>query len=160
MNRAHPSTGEPGAAGSSASRPGHPDLLRVLVIDHDARVRDAIRETIALEADMQLVGESDAAGAALTMARDTDPFVALVDVGLPDLVSGLELVQQLSEMPSVSVVAMSVRIAVRTAALAAGARYFIEKGGDIDELLATVRAAARPITGRTTAEPFDSTAGQ
>lgn len=146
MNRAHSSIDEPGADDPSASPRASPKSVRVLMVDHDARVRDAIRETIALEADMQLVGESDDASAALTMAQDINPLVALVDVGLPDLVSRLELVQQLSDMPRVSVVAMSVRNAVRTAALAAGARYFIEKGGDIDELLATVRAAARPTT--------------
>jgi len=60
----------------------------VLVVDDDARVRQAIAHTIALEPDMELVAEARDAGTALAMAGDHRPAVALVDVLLPDDVGG------------------------------------------------------------------------
>jgi DNA-binding NarL/FixJ family response regulator len=116
-------------------------LIRVLVVDDDARVRTALRETFALENDMSLVGDAHDAAAALAMAAATDPDVALVDVLLPDDGTGLALVGALSRRPGCGVVAMSVRSALREGALTAGAVAFVEKGDDIDVLLDSVRRA-------------------
>jgi DNA-binding NarL/FixJ family response regulator len=115
--------------------------MRVLVVDDDARVRTALRETFALESDMSLVGEAGDAAAALAVAAATDPDVALVDVLLPDDGIGLALVGSLSRRPGCGVVAMSVRSALRERALSAGAVAFVEKGDDIDVLLGSVRGA-------------------
>jgi DNA-binding NarL/FixJ family response regulator len=118
--------------------------IRLLVVDDDPRVRQAIAGTIALEPGLMIVGEADNAAAALVMGAHADPSVALVDVLLPDDVTGLALVRTLAERPTCAVVAMSVRGGLREAALAAGAVAFVEKGGDIDALLDAVRAAAAP----------------
>jgi DNA-binding NtrC family response regulator len=66
--------------------------------------------------------------------------VALVDVLLPDDVTGLALVRSL-QRPGCEVVAMSVRSGLRAAARAAGAVAFVEKGSDIDAILQAVRFA-------------------
>jgi DNA-binding NarL/FixJ family response regulator len=118
--------------------------VRVLVVDDDSRVRAAIGQTIALEADLVMVGEAADATAALALAEGTDPSVALVDLLLPDRATGLALVAQLAQRPCCAVVAMSVRSSLCTAAVDAGAVTFVEKGGDIDAMLDAVRAAAAP----------------
>jgi DNA-binding NarL/FixJ family response regulator len=118
--------------------------IRLLVVDDDIRVRAAIRQTIALERGVVLVADVADATAALALVRSVDSLVALVDVLLPDEVTGLALVRGLNQRPGCAVVAMSVRGGLRQAALAAGAVAFVEKGGDIDALLAAVRAAAAP----------------
>jgi two-component system response regulator DesR len=118
------------------------ELIRVLIVDDDARVRAAIRETIALEADLLVVGEAADAATTLAMASAADPSVALIDVLLPDESTGLGLVRSMSRKPGCSVVAMSIRSGLRRAALAAGAVAFVEKGDDIDALLHSVRTAA------------------
>lgn len=117
--------------------------IRLLVVDDDARVRAAITRTIMLEADLVLLGAARDPASALTMAAASDPAVALVDVLLPDEASGLDLIRGLARSPRCAVVAMSVRGAVRAAALAAGAVAFGEKD-DVDALLAQVRSAALP----------------
>jgi DNA-binding NarL/FixJ family response regulator len=117
------------------------DPIRVLIVDDDPRVRQAIGSTIALEADMVMVAEAADAATALALAEDTGPSVALVDVLLPDDVSGLTLVGNLQQRPGCEVVAMSVRSGLRAAARAAGAVAFVEKGSDIDALLQAVRLA-------------------
>jgi DNA-binding NarL/FixJ family response regulator len=124
----------------AAGPPSH-SLIRLLVVDDDPRVRQAIAGTIALESDLTIVAEAADATSALSMADATDPSVALVDVLLPDAVTGLALIRSLNARPTGAVIAMSVRGGLREAALAAGAVAFVEKGGDIDGLLAALRGA-------------------
>jgi DNA-binding NarL/FixJ family response regulator len=123
----------------------NPDpAIRLLVVDDDARVRAAIGRTIALEDDLVIVAEAANAKTALALAAGADISVALVDVLLPDAVTGLALVRSLNQKPGCAVVAMSARGGIRAAALAAGAVAFLEKGGDIDGVLAAIRVAVRP----------------
>jgi DNA-binding NarL/FixJ family response regulator len=114
----------------------------LLVVDNDVRVRAAIVQTVALEPDLLIVAEAADAKTALVLAGNAEPSVALVDVLLPDDVTGLALVASLKQRPGCAVVAMSVRGGLRAAALAAGAVAFVEKESDIDAILNTVRAAA------------------
>jgi DNA-binding NarL/FixJ family response regulator len=114
------------------------------VADDDARVRTAIGQTVALEADLVIVADAADGAAALALAEATGPSVALVDVLIPDEATGLALVASLCRRPGCAVVAMSVRSGLRRAALAAGAVAFAEKAGDIDAVLDAVRAAALP----------------
>lgn len=130
------------SAGPGTAQPEWP--VRVLVVDDDARVRAAMAQTIALEADLVMVGEAADVTAALALAERANPSVALVDVLLPDDIAGLALVAGLARRPRLAVVAMSVQSSLCGAAVAAGAIAFVEKGGDIDALLDTVRAAAPP----------------
>jgi DNA-binding NtrC family response regulator len=127
-------------AGGTSYGPERP--IRVLVIDDDLRVRAAFVQTIALERDLVLVAEAADARTALAVAERVDPSVAVVDVLLPDAVTGLALMTSLNLRPGCAVVAMSVRGGLRAAALAAGAVAFVEKESDIDAILNTVRAAA------------------
>jgi two-component system response regulator DesR len=115
--------------------------IRLLLVDRDARVRGAIHETITFESDLTLVAEAADAAAARALADRTSPAVALVDLLLPDIGTGLALVHSLSRRPGCAVVAMSGRGGLREAALAAGAFALVDKSGDIDAILNTVRAS-------------------
>jgi CheY-like chemotaxis protein len=140
-----PTAGEdaaPGSTGLVSSGPEGP--IRLLVADDDARVRAAIGQTIALEADLVMVADAANAAAALALAESTDPSVALVDLLIPDEAAGLAPIRSLGQRPGCAVVVMSVRGGLRHAALAAGAVAFVEKAGDIDAVLDTIRAAAPP----------------
>lgn len=116
--------------------------IRLLVVDDDARVRTAIAQTVALESDIVIVAQANSASVTLALAERTEPRVALVDVLLPDATTGLALVRGLEQRAGCAVVAMSVRGGLRRAALAARAVAFVEKGSDIDAILAAVRDAA------------------
>ena len=129
-----------GVTGVVTYEPEQP--IRLLVVDDDPRVRQAIALTIALEPDLVIVAEAADATTALALADGADPSVALVDLLVPEDVTGLALVRSLSERPHCAVVAMSIRGGLRDAALADGAVAFVEKSGDIDAVLDVVRAVA------------------
>ena len=70
--------------------------IRLLVVDDDPRVRQALAPTIALEPDLVIVAAAADAMTALEFAERTAPSVALVDVLLPDELAGLALVRSLA----------------------------------------------------------------
>lgn len=116
-------------------------VVRILVVDDDPRVRNAIAQTVALEADLIMVAEAPAAVTAPSMAEDMMPSVALVDLALPDSAPGLSLVRTLTPHAGCAVVAMSIPGGLRPHALMAGAALFVEKDGSIDAVLTAVRSA-------------------
>jgi DNA-binding NarL/FixJ family response regulator len=119
-----------------------PEPIRVLVVDDDPRVRTAIGRTLALENDLIVVAEVADAATALAESERTATFVALVDLALPEIKTGVDLVRELSERFGCKVVAMSISGGLREAALCAGAALFVEKDGDIEAVLNAVRIAS------------------
>jgi DNA-binding NarL/FixJ family response regulator len=117
------------------------DVIRVLVVDDDARVRPALHDLIDASGGMQVVATAGDGSAALEADEQAGPAVALVDVLLPDRADGIELVRSLA-MRGRPVVATSVSAAVRTEALAAGASRIVEKAPDAQRLLTALRHSA------------------
>ena len=112
--------------------------IRVLVVDDDARVRAALSQTIALESGLVMVAAVADTAAALAWAERCDSDVALIDLFLPELASGLTLVRLLAQRTRCPVVAMSMRGGcVRQHSPRAPAR-FVEKDCDIDAVLHAV----------------------
>jgi DNA-binding NarL/FixJ family response regulator len=102
--------------------------LRVLLLEDDPRVRAGLRRLLEATPGIAVV------------PLGTDADVALVDVDLPDRAAAAARIRGLAG--GVPVVALSLDGATRDAALAAGARAFVEKDGAPETLLAALRAAA------------------
>jgi DNA-binding NarL/FixJ family response regulator len=103
--------------------------LRVLVLDDDPRVRAGLCRLLEATPDLVVV------------PLGTHADVALVDVDLPDRAAVTARVRALAG--GVPVVALSLDGAARDAALASGARAFVEKDGAPEALLTALHAAAR-----------------
>lgn len=122
-------------------------MIRVLIADDHAVVREGIKRMIDNVDDMVVVAEASD-GPALLAHLSTQPGDAIVmDLSMPGM-SGLDLLQELRRhKPSPPVVVLSMypadQYAVRT--LAAGASSFLHKGGPPDEL---IRALRTVVTGR------------
>jgi two-component system response regulator MprA len=122
--------------------------MRVLVIDDDRAVRDALRRAFTL--DGYDVHAADSGLAGLQRLDETRPDVIVLDVMMPD-VDGLEVCRRMrADGDRTPILMLTARDAVsdRIDGLDAGADDYLVKPFDVGELNARVRALLR----RTNAE--------
>jgi len=119
-------------------------VIRVLLADDHAVVRQGLRTFLDLQDDIEVVAEAGDGEAALDAAQRTDPDVILLDLVMPKL-DGVGALKRLRERES------RARIIVLTsfgdddklfAALRAGAAGYLLKDVEPLELVRAIRAAA------------------
>ena len=117
--------------------------MRILVIDDDRAVRDALRRALTLAGYEVRAAEGGLEG--LKLAGETRPDVIVLDVLMPDL-DGLELCRRLrSQGDRTPILMLTARDAVsdRIDGLDAGADDYLVKPFDVGEMTARVRALLR-----------------
>jgi DNA-binding NarL/FixJ family response regulator len=120
-------------------------VIRLLIADDHALVRDALTKLLGETEDIEVVGVAQDGRRAVALALETDPDVVLMDLEMPDL-NGIEATSELQRLrPQVRVVVLTTfsdrqRI---LGALDAGALGYLLKDADPDEIVRGVRAAAR-----------------
>jgi DNA-binding NarL/FixJ family response regulator len=119
--------------------------IKVLLIEDHRLVREALRDALAKEPDIAVIGEAGDAAGAFERTRGLVPDVVVLDIGLPDL-NGIEVASRLKEMTGVDarIVALSARTDRRsvTEMLSAGACAYVTKSSAGTELVRAIRAAA------------------
>jgi two-component system, OmpR family, response regulator MprA len=117
--------------------------MRLLVVDDDRALRDALRRALTLAGYEVLLAESGAT--ALSEVASGVPDAVVLDIGLPDI-DGLEVCRLLRRDGNrVPVLMLTARDAVSDSVdgLDAGADDYLVKPFDIDELKARLRALLR-----------------
>lgn len=123
---------------------GTTEKIRVLVVDDQAVVRDAIRALIATQKDMVVVGEASDGKEAVEKVRQHAPDVVLMDIVMPGI-SGLKATQMISDERQDTKVLMlsqyddedNIRESDKV-----GACGFIAKSSANTELLSAIRSAS------------------
>jgi DNA-binding NarL/FixJ family response regulator len=123
------------------------DLLRVLIVGSDGRVRRGLRALLEAQPDIVVIGEAATAAQAEQYSATLRTSVVVLDLMLPTLDDGLAAVRLLAAHKR-PCVAISWHARLREVALKMGASDFVEKGGSPEMVLAAIRGACHPADQR------------
>ena len=118
-------------------------ITRTLLVDDNAGFRRSLKEFLAWEPDIEVIGEAADGQEAILKARELKPDLVLMDLRMPGI-SGIDATRQLrDEMPELKVIILSVfdLQEYRDAARASGANGYVTKGSLFEELLPVIRGA-------------------
>lgn len=124
-----------------------PSLIRVLIADDNRSVRKGLRLQLEAAGGIQVIGEVSNGVDAVAVARRERADVVLMDLQMPGM-TGIEATRELtrptSEPPIAVIVMTSFSLDGYVAdALDAGARGYLLKSHDSDQLLTAIKAAMR-----------------
>ncbi len=123
------------------------EIIKIVIADDHAFLREGIKKTIQDEMDMKVVGEASNAIEALSLIKELDPNIVILDISMPGK-SGLDILKDLKSMKKTfRILILSMhpedRFAIR--ALKAGASGYLTKESAPDELVKAIRTI---LTGR------------
>jgi two-component system, NarL family, response regulator DevR len=119
--------------------------IRILLVDDHEVVRHGLRQLLAREDDMEVIGEAATGADALRLVDVTRPDVVLLDAKLGDL-DGSEVCRRtLAVSPTTAVVILTgyVQDGAVLKSLAAGAKGYLIKDVEIAEVKRAIRAVYR-----------------
>ncbi len=119
-------------------------MIRVLVADDQAIVRDGLVTVLDLNDDVEVVGEAADGAEAVRLAAELRPDVVLMDLRMPGLDGAGATARIVADRPGTRVLVLTTFAddASIAAALRAGAIGYLTKDAGRRELLSAVRAAA------------------
>jgi DNA-binding NarL/FixJ family response regulator len=119
--------------------------LRVVIADDHPLYRDGLRALIEAMPDAELVGEASTGNEAVALAIRLRPEVVLMDIQLPGR-NGIEATRAIADQaPDVAVLVLTMFEDDDSvfAAMRAGARGYLLKGADQEELMQAIASVAR-----------------
>lgn len=147
----HQQAGKPVCAAPDAAprlgQVGADRPLAVLIAAREALARAGYRALLETDGRISVVGEAASAQQAVVTAKDTDPDVALIDLGLPDLGDANATARIVADAAFAEVAVMV--LTERTddervsAALRAGAMGVLARDVDAERLVLAVQALGR-----------------
>ncbi|MFQ5721554.1 MAG: response regulator transcription factor [Candidatus Aminicenantales bacterium] len=115
--------------------------IKILIADDQKMIRQALRNLIKKEPDIEVIGEAEDGLASVKMAEKLMPDVILMDVVMPGL-SGIEATRRIKiKFPSIKIIAFSIFLdkeLVREM-LKAGASAYLAKEDMVEEWLKAVK---------------------
>lgn len=142
------------------------DSIRIALCDDHAIVRSGLRRILEAEPDFEVVAEAGTGEEAVAAARDTQPDVFVMDLGLPDRNGIAATGDVLEASPTTRVLVLTVHddVAYLRRAFDAGASgYLVKEAADIELVQAVRQVAAgaqyvHPSLGAALLAPNASTA--
>lgn len=119
--------------------------IHILIADDHALFRSGLRSLLASVPDTDVVGEASTGQDAIAQAEALQPDVVLMDIQMPGL-NGIDATRRIvATSPHIGVIIVTMFEDDDSifAAMRAGARGYVLKGADQEEMLRTIRAVAR-----------------
>lgn len=120
------------------------DSIRLLIADDHTLFRDGVRALLQSIPEFQVVGEAATGEQVILQAKALQPDVILMDLQMPG-VNGIEATRRIAQSSphiGILVVTMFQDDDSVFAAMRAGARGYILKGADQEEMVRAIRAVA------------------
>jgi DNA-binding NarL/FixJ family response regulator len=127
-----------------APPPGLPriEVLRLMIVDDNARTRSALAACLAGISCLKVIGEACDGQDAIDKLQTLAPDLVLMDCRMPRM-TGLEATRILKrQWPTVKIVILTLYPDCDPEARAAGADALLTKGCSLEELTSTLRAVA------------------
>lgn len=149
--------------------------IKVLLVEDHTMTRMGLQLVLEKVEDIELVGEAEDGEKAVDLAKELNPDVILMDIGLPGI-DGIEATKRIKDLKIASNILVFTSRDNETdifAALGAGATAYIMKGANPDQLVSAIRAVnegtawldpaiakvvLRNLTGQNQQQPEQSTA--
>lgn len=127
-------------------------VLKVVLADDHAVVREGLKAVVNSQPDMRVIGEAEDGEAAWRMAKELGPDVVVMDLSMPVLGGAEATVLVKRDCPKVKILALTVHEerSYLTQLLRAGASGYVLKRAAPTELVNAVRTVA---SGRTYIDP-------
>ncbi len=116
--------------------------IRVLIVDDIEETRENIKKLLSFEVEFKVVGSVGTGRDALKAALELRPDIVIMDINMPDM-DGIQATNEITKaVPTAAVIMMSVQTDAdyMRKAMQAGARQFLGKPIDPDELYSTIRS--------------------
>lgn len=121
------------------------EVIQILIADDHTLFRDGLRALFGSLADTAVIGEAASGMEAIAEAEKLQPDVILMDIQMPGI-NGIEATRQITQTsPHIGVIVVTMFEDDDSvfAAMRAGARGYVLKGADQEEMIRTIRAVAR-----------------
>ena len=119
--------------------------IRLLLVDDQPAIRRGLKMRIALEPDLEVVGEVGTATEAIPLAQALLPDVVLMDIEMPSMegISAIAALRRVVPHSAVVLFTLYDNAAMRARAREAGAAALVAKHQTEVALLAAIRRAAK-----------------
>ncbi len=121
------------------------DPIRVLIADDHPFYREGVRTMLNAEPDIEIAGEAASGEEAIAQVESLQPDVILMDLKMPGI-QGIEATRHIMRSrPHIAVLVITMFEADETvfAAMRAGARGYLLKDADQEELIRAIKAVHR-----------------
>ena len=117
----------------------------MLLADDHAMVREGMSEMLSTEEDIQVVGEAENGQEAVELVRKLKPDVVILDIEMPVMGAQAALTRMLriSPLPKVIIVTVFADSRLVRELLGRGASAYLSKSASTQDLITTVKSAAR-----------------
>lgn len=122
-----------------------PDKTRIIIADNHPLLREGLRQVVASDEGLSVVGEAEDGVAALALIESQKPDVAVLDITMPGM-DGFDLARAIREKDlAVQVIFLTIHDEedMVNEALDLGARGYVLKEGTVKEIVFAIKAVAK-----------------
>lgn len=118
--------------------------IKLMIADDHKLFREGLKALLSVTDDVEIVAEAEDGNSALKKCIELQPQIVLMDINMPGL-NGIHATQQIVEkFPQIGIVMLTMLEDDTSVfnAMRAGARGYLLKGADSQEVLSVIRAVA------------------